>query len=457
MTLTGKKCEGTGAVDMTTGPVLRHILAFGLPMLLGYLFQQFYSMVDTIIVGKFVGVYALAGVGSTGAINFMIIGFCMGLCSGFAIPIAQSFGAHNLHHLRKYVANSLWTSAIFALVVTVLVCALTHHILSWMNTEADIYDYAYDYIFIVFAGIPATILYNLASSIIRSLGDSRTPVYFLLFSSVLNIALDLLSIIVLGMGVKGAAIATVFSQLISGIGCMLYMYRKFPFIRGNRTELRFYPRYSLRLVGVGVPMGLQFTITAIGNVMLQTAVNGLGYQSVAAIAAGNKINLFFNTPFDSLGGTMATFAGQNAGAHKFERVKQSLKVATLLGFGYTLIACCIMIFFGDSLARLFLDQSEHEIIQMTHFFLVAEMSFGMLLTCVNVYRLTMQGMGFSRLAMFAGFLEMLGRSLIAFVFVPMFGFWAACFASPIAWLFASFFLVPTCLACVQKLKRAHAG
>ena len=443
-------------VDMTTGPVLHHILAFGLPMLLGYLFQQFYSMVDTIIVGKFVGVYALAGVGSTGAINFMIIGFCMGLCSGFAIPIAQSFGAKNLHQLRKYVANSLWAAGMFAVVLTIVVCGLTHSILSWMNTEADIYQYAYDYILIVFAGIPATILYNLSSSIIRSLGDSRTPVYFLLFSSALNIVLDLLTIVVLGMGVKGAAFATVFSQFAAGLGCICYMYRKFPFIRGNRTEMRLYPRYILRLVVMGAPMGLQFTITAIGNVILQTAVNGLGYQAVAAVAAGSKVNLFFNTPYDSLAGTMATFSGQNVGAHQFGRVKEGLKLATLLGFGYTLIAVLIMVFFGDSLALLFLDRGETEIIGMTHFFLVAEASFGMLLTCVNVFRLTMQGMGFSGLAMFAGVLEMLGRSLIAFAFVPVFGFWAACFASPIAWLFADCFLIPACLGCLRKLRRADA-
>ncbi len=438
--------------DMTSGSVTGHIIAFAIPMFLGYLFQQFYSMVDTIIVGKYVGVHALAGVGSTGAINFMIIGFCIGICAGFCIPVSQCFGAKDYEKMRRYIANAVWLSAFFAVGLTLIVCALIGKILHIMNTQDDIYIYAYTYIFIVFAGIPATILYNLASSIIRAFGDSRTPVYFLLLSSGLNIALDLLTIAVIGMGVEGAALATVFSQLVSGILCTVYMYKRFDIIHCSKDERRINGKYLKDLTFMGVPMGLQYTITAIGSVILQTSVNGLGYMAVAAVTAGSKIRLFFCTPYDALGGTMATFAGQNVGALRFDRVKEGVRKATVIGFIYSAIGIVLMLLFGGILCRMFVDSSETEIISMAKYFLVADAAFGFFLTMVNVFRFAMQGMGFSGLAILAGIMEMFGRSIVAFVFVPIFGFRAACYASPAAWVLADIFLVPACYWCIRKLK-----
>ena len=438
---------------MTEGSVTGHILRFALPMLLGYLFQQFYGMVDTIIVGKYLGVKALAGVGSTGAVNFMIIGFCMGICSGFCIPVAQCFGAGNYTKMRRFIANSIWVSLFFAIVLTVGVCALTGRILHLMNTQDDIYSYAYTYIFIVFAGIPATLLYNLTSCVIRALGDSRTPVYFLLLSSGLNIALDLFSIAVLGMGVEGAAYATVFSQLVSGVLCTFYMYKHFEIIRFSCSEMAVGGGLIKELIFMGVPMGLQYSITAIGSVILQTSVNGLGYKAVAAVTAGNKTRLFFYTPYDALGGTMATFAGQNVGACKFDRVREGVLKATCIGFIYSAIGIVLMIALGDFFCGFFVSGSESEIISMAKYYLIADAAFGFFLTLVNVYRFAMQGMGFSGLAITAGILEMIGRSLVAFVLVPIFGYKAACYASPAAWIFADFFLVPACFWCIRRLRR----
>ena len=209
--------------DMTVGSPMKLILGFLLPMLFGLLFQQLYNMIDTIIVGKYLGVNALASVGSTGSINFMIVGFCMGTCSGFAIPVAQKFGEKNDAMMRKYVANSGWLAAGFAVVMTVAVCVLCRQILVRMRTPEDIIDGAYAYIFVIFLGIPAIYLYNMLSGIIRSMGDSTTPLYFLLLSSLMNVALDLFTIVVLRMGVAGAAWATIISQGVSGILCLLYM------------------------------------------------------------------------------------------------------------------------------------------------------------------------------------------------------------------------------------------
>ena len=439
--------------DMTTGSPFRLILGFAVPMLMGLLFQQFYSMVDTIIVGKYLGVSALASVGSTSSINFMIIGFCTGVCSGFSIPVAQRFGAGDHHGLRCFVANAGWLSAIFSAVMTLIVCFLCMDILRWMDTPDDIIQGAYDYIFIIFAGIPVTYLYNILAGIIRSLGDSRTPVYFLLLSSVINIFLDLFTILVMGMGVEGAAYATVISQAISGVLCFLYMRSHFPILRMTREERKFNLRMAKILCGIGVPMGLQYSITAIGSVILQTAVNGLGSLYVAAISAGNKLTLFFTCPFDALGATMATWAGQNVGAGKIDRVKEGVKYALLIGCVYAVAAFIILTLFSKYLALLFLDADEVSTIGNVSLFLFGNSLFYIALVFVNVVRFSIQGMGFSTFAILAGVFEMFARTFAGMCLVPIFGYPAACFASPMAWIAADIFLVPAFLHCIKKLKK----
>ena len=333
--------------DMTDGIPARLILGFAVPMLFGFLFQQFYSMVDTVIVGKFLGVDALASVGSTSAVNFMINGFVIGICSGFAIPVAQRFGARDYKDMRRFVANAVWLSFLFASVMTVSVSLLARQILILMQTPENIIDGAYDYILFIFIGIPATYLYNMLAGIIRSLGDSKTPVYFLVFSSFLNILLDLLFIVWLQTGVAGAAYATVISQAVSGFLCFMYM-----------------------LCKMGVPMGLQYSITAIGSVVIQTAINSLGSAAVASVTAGQKVSLFFCCPFEALGGTMATYAGQNAGAGKINRIWQGVRSATALGAAYAVIACAVLYFFGDRIPLLFVDAGETEVIRQAHQLLI---------------------------------------------------------------------------------------
>ena len=428
--------------EMTSGSPLKLILSFAVPLLLGMLFQQFYSMVDTIIVGKSLGVDQLAGVGSTGAINFMIIGFCNGVCSGFAIPIAQSFGAKDYKRLRKFVANAAWLSIAFAAVMTVVVCILCRQILSWMDTPENIFEYAYSYIFIIFLGIPATYLYNLLSGIIRSLGDSRTPVIFLVISAMLNIIFDLLAILVLHMGVAGAAWATVLSQLISGILCFLYMRKQYDILRFEKDEIKFEGRQAIILCNMGIPMGLQYSITAIGSVILQTAVNSLGSQAVAAVTAAGRISGFSCCPFDALGSTMATYAGQNVGAGKLDRVGKGLKSASFIGGIYAIIAFFVLSLFGRQIALLFVSADEIAILDHVKQFLVFNTAFYIPLCLVNTVRFCIQGMGYSRLAILAGVCEMAARTLVGFALVPLFGFPAACFASPVAWIFADAFLFP---------------
>lgn len=439
--------------DMTQGSPMKLILGFSIPLLFGFLFQQFYSVVDTVIVGRFLGVEALAGVGSTGSVNFLIIGFCMGVCNGFAIPLAHKFGAKDYSGLRQYVANSMWLAILFAVVMTTATCLLCRPILVLMKTPRDIFDNAYIYIFIIFVGIPATYLYNMLSGIIRAMGDSKTPLVFLTLSSALNIALDLLCIIGFNMGVAGAAVATVVSQGVSGILCLFYMIKKFPVLKIQKEEWRPDPSHMRILCGMGIPMGLQYSITAIGSVILQTAVNTLGSSAVAAVTAASKVGIFFCCPFDALGSTMATYCGQNVGAKRLERIGEGLKACSVLGIIYSVIAFGILFLFGDKLSGLFVTSADAALLERARLFLIISSAFYIPLTFVNIVRFMIQGMGFSTFAIFAGVCEMVARSIAGLILVPAFGFIGVCFASPLAWLFADAFLFPAYRHVKKKLER----
>lgn len=439
--------------DMTSGSPAKLIFGFAIPMFLGLLFQQFYSMVDTLIVGKFLGVNPLAGVGSTTSLNFMVLGFCMGVCNGFAIPVAQMFGAREEGRLRRYVTNGAWLCIVFSVVMTLVVVAVCRPVLVLMQTPEEIFEYAYVYIVIVFWGIPCTFLYNILAAIIRSLGDSKTPVVFLAVSSGINIVLDLVFVLAFDMGVEGPAIATVLAQGISGIVCLWYMYRKFPVLHASREEWRPELSYMGKLCYIGVPMGLQYSVTAIGTLVLQAAVNGLGAAVVAGVTAGQKINAFIQCPLEALGQTMAPYAGQNMGAEKYDRIGKGLKSAVGMGFVVSVLCFVLAIFFGKQLTTLFVDASETTIISYSYQFLLYCTGEYCLLTLVNTVRFTIQGMGFSVFAILSGIMEMIARILAATVVVQMIGFAGTCLAHPMAWLFADVFLIPAFFWCRKKVAK----
>lgn len=441
--------------DMTNGSPSKHILGFAVPMLFGMLFQQFYNLVDTIIVGKTLGVEALAGVGATGSINFMIIGFCMGVCNGFVIPVAQCFGAKKPADLRKYVFNGYICSIVFAIVLTLASVIFCRRILIIMNTPADIIDHAYNYIVVIFIGIPTVFLYNMVSGVIRSLGDSKTPVVFLVLSSIINVVLDFFLILVCKMGVAGAGWATVTSQLISGLTCLIYMYKKYDILKGDKSKRVLDRRFITNLCMNGVPMGLQYSITAIGSTILQAAVNTLGSTYVAAMTAGSKMFNFTCCPFDALGSTMATYAGQNVGAAKIKRLGQGVRSAMIIGSVYSVLSLIALYFTTDYIALLFVNASETTIIALTRQFILASACFYIPLTGVNVVRFCIQGMGFSVFAISAGILEMIGRAFAAIILIPSIGFMGACLASPIAWIAADAFLFPAFIHCAKKLNARH--
>lgn len=437
--------------DLTQGSPMKLVISFTLPLLFGFLFQQLYNFVDTAIVGKYLGSEALAAVGSTGSINFLILGFCMGICSGFAIPIAQAFGAKDEEELRRFVANAIYVAGAIGIVIAVVTAVLCPWLLRVMNTPEEIIAGAVSYIQPIFAAIPVTVLYNMSSGILRSLGDSKTPVYFLAMAAILNIVLDIVFILVFGMGVMGAAVATIISQLASGLGCLMVMKKRFPILHLSKDDMVFRPQLAKHLLGMGLPMGLQYSITAIGAVVIQTAINGLGTVAVAAVTASSKLSNFFASVIDALATTMATFAGQNIGARKLERVHQGLKAASIIGIVYCLIAFLVVLLFAPALIGLFVDAPEVEVINLARQYLTVNSSLYIFLLFVNLLRFSIQGLGFARIAMFAGVAEMIARSLVALVLVPVAGFSGACFANPAAWIFADLFLFPCYLHVTKRL------
>ena len=441
--------------EMTEGRIFPQLFYFTLPLLMGNLLQQTYSLVDAAIVGKFLGIDSLAAVGASSSVVFLILGFCNGCCGGFGIPVAQKFGARDYSTMRRCVVVSLQLTAVMSVLLAVATGILCDDILRLMRTPGNIFDEAYIYLLITFIGIPCTFFYNLLSSIIRALGDSKTPFWFLLLAAVLNIALDLFTILVLGWGVAGAAIATVFSQGFSAVLCYLYMIRRFDILRTTPAERRFSKAIARILLSIGVPMGLQFSITAIGSIMLQSANNALGTACVAAFTAAMRIKMFFMCPFESLGIAMATYAGQNYGAGRPERIMQGVKVAALMALAYWVFTFCVLMSASKEIALLFVDASETEILADTALFLHISVSFFPVLGLLCILRYTIQGAGFTNLAMLSGVSEMIARILVSVVAVPAWGYIAVCCGDSTAWVFADAFLIPAFLYVYKKIKQVQ--
>lgn len=440
------------AKEMTSGASFPLILNFTLPLLLGNLLQQTYSLMDAAIVGKYLGINALASVGASTSVVFLILGFCTGCCSGFSIPVAQKFGARDYVTMRRFISVSLKISGVMSVALAIITSLLCAFILRTMQTPENIFDGAYTYLLITFIGIPSIFFYNLLSGIIRALGDSKTPFWFLLLSSVLNIILDLFCIIVLGWGVAGAAIATVFSQGVSSVLCYIYMNRKYEILKTTPSERRFRSDIARQLLGIGVPMGLQFSITAIGSIMLQSANNALGTACVAAFTAAMRIKMFFMCALDSLGIAMATYSGQNYGAGKPIRIWQGIKSSYVMMLAYVAAINIVIWCFAEKFALLFIDPSETEVIKDTALFLHINLSFFPLLGSLIILRYTIQGAGYTKLAMFSGVSEMIARIMVSLVVVPLFGYLGVCYGDPTAWLFANLFLTPAFIYVYRRLK-----
>ena len=417
------------------------------------------------IVGRRLGALALAGVGATSSVQFLVMGFCIGVCAGFAIPIAQRFGAKDYHDMRRYIYHAAILTVAFAVIVTLLTTIFTHQILHILNVQQDIYKDAYIYIFILFAGIPFTLLYNVLASILRAVGDSRTPFLFLIFSSFLNIFLDLFFIIVLNIGVAGAALATIIAQAVSGICCFVLIKRKYEILQIRAEDKGLDKKHFNVLIMMGVPMGLQFSITAIGSMVMQSANNALDTVYVSGFTAGMKIKQLAMCPFDAIANAVATFVGQNFGAGKADRLKKGVRDGIIMGVTYGILIGAVLFFFGRSMSMLFVASGDTSgldpqlVLDAAGLYLRRLGLFYWSLGILNVTRMATQGLGYSGRAVFSGVSEMFARIIVSVCFVPIFGFDAITFADQTAWVAGCLYIVPTCMHCINlcvKKIRARA-
>ena len=371
--------------DLTKGNPLTQILLFALPLVFGTLFQQLYSFVDTVIVGRCLGVEALAAVGATYSLHFLTLGFVQGACVGL--------------------------------------------------------------------GIPASILYNFSASVLRALGDSRHPFYFLLFSSLLNIVLDYVCIVFLHMGVEGAAFATVFSQLVSGLLNVWWLVCRVEGIRISREDMSFSGSHVKRLCAIGLPMGFEYSISAIGAVVLQDAINALGSGAVAAQTAGEKIRQMFTLPMESVGMAMATYAGQNFGAGRIDRIKKGIQKGMVIQLTYCALVWVLLLFAGKFLTGLVLGDNAADIGEMARQYLFICSCLFLFHGSLMIFRNTLQGMGYSLHAVLSGVWELAGRSLGSLLAFHGLGYLAICFSNPMAWAFALCYCVILVTIMIGKAQR----
>ena len=442
-------------LNMTEGKPLSLILRFCLPILLGNLMQQLYNMVDAAIVGKFVGTGALAAVGATGSILFLVIGFVDGLCAGLCIPIARSFGADDHPMLRRCLNHAIYLSVGFAVVLTIVTSLILDPLLTAMNTPADIFADSHIYLRIIFLGIPATIFYNLTAGLLRALGNSRTPLVFLIIASLINIVLDLVLVIGFHMDVMGVGLATVASQLFSALGCFFYIRKHYPMLQTNRDEMAFDAKITGRLLLSGLPMALQYSITAIGSVLVQVSINDLGSLLVASVTAGSKVHNIALLPFNTLGAAMTTWASQNMGANNIDRVKEGVRCGMKINVVYSICIGLFLFFVGKYLTLIFLDRADPDLLALmdnAQYFIRVNSCCYFFLGTLTVCRFTLQGLEYGPLAMIAGIFELVARSAVAVLGAPIWGFAIICFANPAAWVAACILLVPAYLYIVKRLE-----
>ncbi|CAM3673023.1 MULTISPECIES: MATE family efflux transporter [Paenibacillus] len=436
--------------DMTQGSPIKLIIMFTIPLLIGNLFQQFYNMADTLIVGRTIGVNALAAVGSTGSIMFFIIGFAQGLTAGLSIITAQRFGAKDIAGVRKSVGTSFWISIVFTIVLTILSIVFTKPALVMMNTPVEILDDAYSYLIVINAGVGAAVLFNLLANLLRALGDSRTPLLFLVIASILNIVLDLVFILVFKMGVAGAGLATVISQLFSCLLCLIYIHKKVPLLQFKTADWSIDWTFIGQHMRVGFPMGFQASIIAIGAIILQITLNGLGALSVAAYTAAQKIDMLATQPMNSFGVTMATFAAQNFGANRIDRIRLGVKQCILLSGSFSILVGVLVIVAGPAAVSLFVGQGQEQLLDLSGQYFLANGTTYLLLSLLFIYRFSLQGLGQSFIPTVAGIMELIMRVVAAMFLSALIGFPGACLANPLAWLGA---LIPLGTAYYLSMKK----
>lgn len=438
---------------MTKGSPIKLIVLFSIPLILGNLFQQMYQMADTYIVSQTLGVDAFAAVGSTGSINGLILGLAIGLTAGLSVITAQRFGTKDEAKIRQNLAASVIISGCMSILLTVLAILFTDQILEFMNTPASLMNDSSSYLSVLFAGIGAAVLFNLLSNVLRAIGNSRAPLFFLVITSILNIVLDLVFILVFNMGVAGAALATVISQFVSSIIGLIYIKRNVPILRIHKEDWLAGLNQIKEHASIAFPMGFQSSIIAIGSIAIQMTLNSLGPTAVAATTAAQKIDGIATLPLLSFGITMATFAAQNYGAGQTDRIWEGVRSTIKIVVSYSVLIGIILIVFGRTLTTIFVGSESLEILNLSQLYFISNATFYSLLALLFIYRYTLQGLGRSKAPTMAGFMELISRVGAALLLSHSFGYVGVTLSNPLAWLAA---LLPLTIS-YYSLKRRLSG
>lgn len=437
--------------DLTVGSTWRLLLLFALPTLMCNLFQQFYNLADTAIAGHILGDNALVAIGASSSVYSLIFTFAMGLNGGFGIVFAQCFGAKDYDELNKAIAKSLGINIIVSTYICVFSLAFIKPVLAMMNTPTALIDDAYGYIIIILCGAYVAMLYNLESTILRSLGDSRTPLYFLIFSSLINICLDIVFIKYVGLGVKGAALATVIAQLLSSILCFVVIKRNFKIIKLKKSH--FLPDRSMlsRLFSAGMTMALMNSIFSIGSLIMQRSINALGETIIASHFASRKIAEIFMSPLITIGTACSTFVGQNYGAKKYDRIKQGIRWSAIYALVFSVVAFFVLFFAGGRLAGLVTGTQNAEVIKNASMYLRINAPFYFVLGMLFVLRFSIQSVDRRTPPLISSSMELGTKLLAAFLLIPTFGYIGACVAEPISWCLGAVYLLFTFRSTLKKI------
>ncbi|WP_056969174.1 MATE family efflux transporter [Lacticaseibacillus thailandensis] len=437
---------------LTKGNPIKLVVLFTIPLLIGNVFQQLYSFMDALIVGRTIGVNALAAVGATGSLTFLVIGFAQGTSSGLAIPTAQAYGARDFRGVRRSFVASIWLAIIITVIGTALSVTFTVPLLHLMQTPASIVHQSASFVRVIFMGFGASMAFNVLSNQIRALGDSRTPLIFLVLSTIVNILLELLFILKLHMGVAGAGWATVTAQVFSSLCCWWYIRRRIPMLVVRRHDMTFDLVEVRKQMTIALPMGFQQSIIAIGAVIIQVMLNTLGTDAVAAYTAAGRIDQLASLPAASFGVTMATYAAQNKGAREFGRIRQGIHQTMALNMTTSAILGALIIIFGRPLVNLFLGNGVLHVTALAQTYFHFNASMYWFLALLFTVRYTLQGLGQTLVPTLAGVFELVMRIFAGVILVTSLGFTGAAMANPLAWIGSVSVLIASYLRTMRRLK-----
>ena len=438
-------------LDMTKGNAVRMILTFAIPLFIGNIFQQVYSMVDTMVAGYCLGDQAIAAIGSTSSLYGLVIDLAWGLNSGFALIVTQAFGAHERWKIRKAIGHMMVLDGIIAAALAIPALIFLPSLMQLMNTPESIFDQAYSYMVVIIAGLPATICYNMFAGILRAFGNSRTPLYFLIFSSVLNIALDLLFVAVFQMGVGGAALATVAAQVVSGVLAGIYVYHSYCDMLPAKEDFRLEKGLTKEMLATGTAMGFMYSLVDLGSVVFQGASNALGEIYIAAHTAARRIINILMQPMSGLMNASGTFVGQNWGAKQKQRIRDTLKKIMGMQIAWGLFSCLIVYLFGQAIIRFVTGTQSEEILDNAVMSLRIHFPFFPVLGVLLAMRVSMQSMGQKTAPVVSSVIELLMKIIAALWMIPAFGFVGVCVTEPVTWAIMTAFLITVYLVKTQKI------